>query len=175
MYPSDCIARIRPSVDVWLFSPAKLGWRTEYRHVVLGLIMGYISLDESISIHEMLNDPLRASFELGGPLYFGWVIPAAILVIIVFLFYLRFLRELPRRTALLMFTAGALYVTGALGMELFEGVIRDRGEADTMLFWMLSTVEELLELGSIALFIFSLTDYASRHCSRLGSIFGHAE
>lgn len=132
------------------------------RHwLILAGIFLYLSLDEATAIHERAN-ALKDVLDLGGVLRFAWVIPGAAFVGGVALAYIRFLRSLPGRTRRLFILAGALYVGGALGLELFQAYY-----ADTMLqaYWtslrrvLLSHAEELMEMGGIVLFIYALLDY----------------
>ncbi len=83
--------------------------------------------------------------------------------------------SLPKRTAALIFLAGTVYVAGALGLELVGGIISDRGGRPSLIYELVAATEELLELIGIATFIFALSDYASRHCKRIGLIFGGSE
>ena len=80
----------------------------------LSIVFAYISIDEFVQIHEEMN----AWFDLSGALYFGWVIPAAILVSIFVLSYWRFLAHLPWMTRFRFIRAGAVFVGGAMGIEL---------------------------------------------------------
>ena len=66
-----------------------------------------------------MNAPVL--FTTTGALHFGWVIPAAILVLVLFLAFLGFLRRLHHlspRTARRFVLAGALYVTGAVACDI---------------------------------------------------------
>ena len=138
----------------------------------LGGIMLYISLDEATRLHERTIQPLQETFDLGGYLTYAWVIPGAVAVLVVGLAYLAFLRALPARTARLMFASGVLFVTGALGLEFFEGALADQGRADSFVYGVLAVTEEIAEMIAIAVFIFAVTDYAARHCRGCAAIFG---
>ncbi len=59
---------------------------------LLALVFFYISLDEAATIHEDLS----RLFDFGGVLYFGWVVPAAVVVILMGIVYLPFLWHLSR-------------------------------------------------------------------------------
>ena len=80
----------------------------------LSIVFAYISIDELATLHEGMN----SWFDLPGALYFGWVIPAAFLVSIFVLSYWRFLTHLPGITRFRFIRAGAVFVGGALGVEL---------------------------------------------------------
>ena len=134
---------------------------------VLGAIFFFLGFDEAFAIHEELNAPLRSALGLGGHqlvpdytslFYYAWVIPYGILTLIVGLIYLPFLYNLPSRTRNLFFLAGAMYVTGALVLELVEGLIQSVG-APRPIYVLLYVIEETLEMGGIILFINALLEH----------------
>lgn len=127
-----------------------LHWR------VLAVIFLVLSLDEAVGFHERAIVPLRSALGVDGLLYFTWVIPAAILVVAVALAYLGFVRALPARTRQLMIVAALLYVGGALVMELFSALQVSRHGQENLVYVLLSTVEELLEMLGIVVFLYAL-------------------
>lgn len=122
---------------------------------VLALMFFYISLDESVGIHENLGGLVEAH----GVLYFSWVIPAAVFVVVFAAAYVRFLLSLPRTTALRFCVAGALYVLGALVMELPLGYWTERSGNDNLVYALIDFVEETLELCGVSLFLVALWDH----------------
>lgn len=124
----------------------------------------YISVDETAEIHEQAS----AWFSFSGVLTFGWVIPAAAVVLALFVYYLRFLAALPRRTRLRFIVAGTLYVTGALLFELPLGAWTSRYGTDNLGYALIDWVEETLELAGLCLFILALLDHLGSMSIRLG-------
>ena len=94
-----------------------------------------------------------------GVLYFSWVVPAGIIVAALGIAYLPFLRRLPARTRWRFVLAGALYVGGALLMELPLGWWAERAGDDNLVYGLLDFVEESLELAGTSLFLAALLDY----------------
>lgn len=132
----------------------------------LAVIFGLMSLDEATAIHEMLTAPLRARLHTGGVLFFAWVIPGLVFVAVLAFAYAKFLWSLPRRTSALFLLAGTTYLAGALGMEMAAGLyVETRGY--TFAYGLLGTLEEVLEMGGVALFIYGLLDHLERHVGRL--------
>jgi len=118
-----------------------------------------LSIDEAVSLHEGMTRPVRDHV---ADYFSAWVIPGAILVLIVGLAFLRFVRDLPRRTRRLVVLAGTLFVSGALGLEAVAGIIRTSHayNPDTQLpLAILTTLEELLEMVGIVVFAYALLDY----------------
>ena len=132
-----------------------------------------MAVDEAILIHEMADAPLHEWLDTGGLLYFAWVIPYFIVVLLLGAFFLPFLLRLSSRTRSLFVISGTLFVSGAIGVELFEGLIVDsqgveRGFASLKLTFA-QTIEEALEMFAIVLFIYALLDYLQIHANRLTS------
>lgn len=126
---------------------------------LLAVIFLYISIDEAAQIHELLIDPIRLALGVGGFLYFAWVIPFSILLIIFLIAYIPFLRHLPKEIRFLFIFAGAVYVGGALGIELVSGYVFDYYPEATLVRGGLATLEEFMEMTGITLFIYSLLTY----------------
>lgn len=122
---------------------------------LLGAIFLYMSVDEAVELHEQLGELV----ELHGVLYFSWVVPAAVLVLLLGVAYLRFLLHLPARTRWRFVLAGALYVGGALGLELPLGFWAERAGRDNLVYGLIDWVEETLELVGASLFLCSLLGY----------------
>lgn len=133
---------------------------------ILALGFVYLALDEYFGFHEMLIDPVRAI--LGnrdlGIFYFAWVIPGAAAVLVVGLFFLGFLWRLPRWARVAFTLAAALYVGGALGVELFEGKYAELYGKRNLGFSAFVTVEECLEMAGVIVFINALLRYVVEHC-----------
>lgn len=138
----------------------------------LGLIFLYLSVDETASLHEAAGTLVQRLLGTSGALYSAWVIPAMVLVVIFAAIYLRFLWALPRRTAALFVLAGALYVGGALGLELIGWHYRypmhaldptDWQASKDFTYALINHAEEFLEMTGVILFIYALLSYVASH------------
>lgn len=133
----------------------------------LSIIFLFLSLDESISIHEKFNEPLKEKLQTTGFLYFAWVIPGAIFAFICLLVFLRFLSALPAKTRRLFLIAGTVYVGGALGMELvgasYAYLHFAHLQYKDMTYAIITTIEETLEMLGIIIFIYALLDYIASY------------
>ena len=85
---------------------------------LLSWIFVYLACDDAFELHERLIDPVREGLGLSGILYYAWVVPAAVAVLLVAALFARFVWNLPRTIRRLVILAGALYVGGAIGFEL---------------------------------------------------------
>lgn len=126
----------------------------------LALIFFLMAVDEAASLHEVLIDPLRDAFDLSGLLRFSWVLAGLVAVAAFSLAYLRFLLSLPRRLGLLFAASAALYVTGAIGLEMIGGSFfveeGARQGANLLPYMLAATLEETLEMTGILLFVHTL-------------------
>ena len=138
----------------------------------LAAIFVVLSLDEMASLHERAGSRLRDAYDLTGYLSFSWVIPGAVFVLLVALAYVPFLLRLPRGTAALMVLAGAVFVAGAIGIEIL-GAGHDAALGRDAGFRYLVVIEETLELAGQALFAWALL----RHLGNLRAViaFGHRD
>ena len=152
------------------------------RHwAVLSFIFLYLAIDEFTELHEKLSRPMQkltgilpGSFE-----YWGWVIPYAVLVVIAAAYFLPFFLKLPRRFQLFFAASAAMYIGGAMGCEVLEGLYltvthKNPGTASADVpFVILVALEELLEMSGAALFFCSLLEYlegiSGEHVFRLKS------
>jgi len=127
------------------------------------LALGFLAMafDEGWSFHERLNAPVREA--LGnrdlGIFYYGWVAPALVLVAILGAFFLRFLWRLPARTRWQFLIAGAIYIGGAVGIELIEGRFDEVHGDQNLISGLTATVQESMELGGVIVFIWALLGY----------------
>lgn len=128
---------------------------------VLLIVFVFLSLDETVSVHEKLIEPLRSSLDTGGPFYFAWVIPGWLLVMILGLTYSRFLFDLPAKIRRLFIAAGSVYILGALVMEMLSGAQMDLHGEWNLTYVAIATTEEFLEMTGAVLFLYALMVYVS--------------
>lgn len=127
--------------------------------VWLALIFLFLALDDTAMLHERLGSKVHEVFQTTGYLRYAWVIPYGIGVLIFVAAYARFLLRLPRNIMWLFILSGAVFVTGAIGMEMLSANINDYRDTRLMTFFLQETVEETLELMGVSMFIYSLLRY----------------
>jgi hypothetical protein len=119
-----------------------------------------VAIDEAVAIHEYFTEVFRNSLNLSGYLYYAWVIPYGIGVLALAFAYIPFFLKLDLRMFKLMMLSGAVFITGAIGLELIGGKWFVEGSPKLTLM-ILYTVEELLEMVGVSIFIYSLLWYIS--------------
>jgi hypothetical protein len=133
----------------------------------LSLIFLFLAADEMMALHERLNDPMRSELGTSGAFHYGWVIPYAAALALFVVAYVPFLLRLPRRTATLFVIAGGVYVSGAIGAEMVSGAQADRYGTLNVTYVVWQTIEEIMEMSGIVVFLYALAGYAER---RLGVV-----
>ena len=152
----------------------------------LAVVFLLLSLDEMIPIHEDFSIAtrryIRASGLFGRPwlawvipqgialtalLDRAWVIPYTVALAGIAVINVNFLRSLPRKTLIWFLFSGGIYVIGAVGLELVGGVEADVHGMETLVYAVISTVEELLEMLGVVLFIYALLAYITTRFQHL--------
>lgn len=138
-----------------------LGW------LGLGFIFIFLAIDEVAVLHEALIEPVRQQFNASGLLFYSWVIPYGIASIALLIIYKNFLTNLPRRTMTLFLMSGAMFVFGAIGLEMVGGYQAERNGVDNISYSIITTCEELLEMLGVAVFIYALLEYIASQFTHL--------
>lgn len=158
------------SVLLWLIAKKICENKEEYKNywIILSVIFLFLALDQGTGIHNVIGKFINSflNFPRGHPLYYSWVLPYTILIIIGGLLYLKFLFSLPRGIRIGIIASGLLVVIGALGIDFVEsieiGKVSRNGFVHTYNFdriYIIASVEELMEMVGISLFNYVLLIY----------------
>lgn len=140
--------------------------RERFRWAWITLSAGFVllSMDETCTLHEQFELLMQSGGRsFSGAFRYSWVIPGLLIVAIVGACYVRFLLHLPRATRIRFIVAGAIYVSGAIGMEMVGGWYDDRFGANNLTCQMLANLEELMEMAGMSMFIVFLIEYIAEH------------
>lgn len=116
---------------------------------VLGVGFAFMSVDEIAGFHETLNSITEIS----------WAVPGMIVALLIGIAYLKFLSSLPAPIAIRFMMSGAIFVGGAIGVELATEPYLYNDALDTLGYNLWTPVEEGMEMGGVILFLASLFDY----------------
>lgn len=149
------------AVLTWLVASTEKSSGGRYRRHWwwLSLILLGMSVDEVASFHEAAAGPVRHALGLSGAFYYGWVIPALIAVAVVAGLYARLIFGLPPRIKARLILAAALFVAGAVGLEMLSGLFAGTEARDGWPYFVTSTMEEILEIAGVILAIDTLLLY----------------
>jgi hypothetical protein len=145
---------------ILLYTAALLSWEAAAADRSLssywkGLAATFVllSIDEDVSFHEAFITLLSFLRAYSDYLYFSWVALGAVFVLVFLMIYLPFLRRLPRPTAGRIFLAGAVYVTGALILEVIDGKILLLYGENSLPYIIGYLFEDLLEMTGILIYL----------------------
>ena len=115
-------------------------------------VLAWMSLDEAAEIHEHLGGLIGTH----GLLYFDWVIPAACVVALLAGIYVPFVRALAPTTRNRLLVAAAIYIAGALVMEMPLGWWTERHGSEGLGYGLIDWIEETLEMVGATLALVAL-------------------
>ena len=122
----------------------------------MAFIFVFLGIDEGSRLHEEVGDWVENFVNARGFLYFPWVIPYSVVLLIVGLFYLRFYLRLDSSLKIRLAFSAILFLSGALGFELLSAVEADSVGTTSLRYSVLYTIEESLELSGLILFMHTL-------------------
>ena len=117
------------------------------RWTVLFAIFCFLSIDEIAGIHESINSVVEPTWAYGG----------AVIAAVLGIYFIPFLKSLPRPTLIKFVIAGAIFVGGAVGME----IVGEPMDGDSLIYNLTTMVEEGMEIFGIILFTKALLEYLS--------------
>jgi hypothetical protein len=135
---------------LWHRAAAATSYRRHWQAMSLGLFLA--SLDDFAELHERLGGWLGSS----GVLYFDWILPASAAMLVLAVLYIPFVRDLPGATRKGFLTAGAIFLSGALLMEMPLGYWTERHGPDNLEYALIDWVEESLEILGASLFVLAV-------------------
>lgn len=166
-YQSNTLLLCSLLLGIISYAKKTYGSRFHLHWLSLSVIFLILAMDESIQFHEQTITPLRTLLRTSGIFYFAWVIPAAILLLILGLAFMKFLQNLPGKTRRLFLISGSIYVGGVIGMELVGGSYFSSHGKDNLTYAMLANLEEFLEMSGILIFIYALMRYIKENLKDL--------
>jgi len=156
----SAIALLVVSILLWFIALAHKNLKSSYiMWFGLSLIFLFLSIDEISSIHERFGKPTRDAFKTSGFLFFAWIIPYGIALIIFIIAYSKFLFKLPKNTLILFLVSGIIFISGAIGFEMIGGRHVYLYGGNDIIYSFYYTCEESLEMLGISIFIYTLLSY----------------
>jgi hypothetical protein len=141
----------------------------------LTMLFLFLAIDEGVAIHEAIGSYFERYLHAEGFIYFMWVVPYGIAVVVIGLIFLKFVRELPKTTRARFIAAGVIYLIGVLGIEMLGAREADLHSTYTVLYSMLYMLEELLEMLGIILFIYALLSHLTEETGPLSIVLQPAD
>jgi hypothetical protein len=125
--------------------------------LVLSIIFVFLALDESISIHERLIDPLRETWNLSGIFYYAWIVPYGIGVVLLGAFWFPVFWRMQKKLQLWFGLSAAVYLAGVIGLEMISGkYLVSMNESKDIVWILMVTLEEVLEMAGLIILVYAL-------------------
>jgi len=140
----------------------------------LTILFLFLAIDEGTAIHEAVGEYFERYLSATGFLYYMWVVPYGIATVVLGLVFFKFVWELPKNTRLHFIVAGTIFLTGVLGIEMLGAREADLHGTETVVYCMLYTLEEMLEMLGIILFIYALLSHLVQETGPLSIVLGRA-
>jgi hypothetical protein len=137
----------------------------------LSILFLFLALDEGTAIHEMIGSYLEDYFDATGSFYFLWVLPYGIATLVLGITFLRFVWNLPPDTRRRFIIAGSVFLGGALGVEIFGAREAEEYGVETITYCVLYTIEEVMEMVGIIIFMYALLSYLADEFDGLTLVF----
>lgn len=140
---------------------------------ILSVLFVGLSLDELAGIHNQFGHltlflfskvPSIVNEEIITRSRF-WILVLIPLLLLVALFFVRFYKKLPQQTKFYIFLAGTVFLAGAVVLEYMGALYIITSEKVDIVYGLLYTLEELLEMLGIVLLIRTLVAYISQYTS----------
>jgi len=117
--------------------------------MLVSALLLFLSIDELGEIHEQLTGPMQELLGAGGFLFFAWIIPYALALFLLSMYFLPFLSRLSQKTKLLIFVGAFIFVFGAIGFEMIGAKLYESGAATHIIYTIVSSLEEMFEFMGI--------------------------
>lgn len=131
----------------------------------LALVFTFLGFDEGSRLHEEIGDLFENVVLSEGFLYFPWVIPYSIAFLVAIAIYFRFYLTLDRDLQVRLFLCAAVFLSGALGVEIISAREADLAGTSSLTYSVLYTIEESLEMAGLILLVDTLLREMSKHYS----------
>lgn len=159
------------SVLLMVIAKQTLERKTAHRWWLLSGVFLFLAADEATLIHEAVTpilDVFRTSNTgIEGYFRYIWIIPYTMLFIALALYCMPFLWQLPVHIRNLFVLSGCIFVTGAAGLEAAEGHYDTVYGYNSVYKIILYTIEEVMEMGGVILFIYALLLYISANTKEI--------
>ena len=124
-----------------------------HRWVALSGLFGLMAIDETAQLHDMLTGPLRRGLEIDfGVFYFAWLLPAVAFLAVCVWYFAPVALSLPGAIYRRLVGAVAVYLGGAVVVEMVSGFAAESGRKSTP-YLLVLTVEEACEIAGLLMLV----------------------
>ena len=122
----------------------------------LSSVFVFLALDESISIHERLINPLRQALGATGIFYYAWIIPYGVGVVLLAIVAIPVFWRMQKRIRFWFGLSAATYLVATIGLEMISGkyLVMMNEQKDIVWIFMV-TLEESLEMVGLIILVYA--------------------
>ena len=154
---STCLFLINAVLFLMVWQAAGPAGDSQKIWLVLAIVFVFLAIDESISIHERLIDPLRQALGATGVFYYAWIIPYGIGVLLLAIVAIPVFWRMPKRIRFWFGLSAAIYLFAAIGLEMVSGKYLVMMNENKDIVWILMvTLEESLEIAGLIILVYAL-------------------
>ena len=151
---STCLFLINAVIFLIVWKAAGFAGDSPKIWLFLSCIFVFLSLDESISIHERLINPLRQVLDATGIFYYTWIIPYGIGVVLLSIFMIPVFLRMQKRLRFWFGLSAAIYLFATIGLEMISGKYLVMMNEQKDIVWILMvTLEESLEMVGLIILV----------------------
>jgi hypothetical protein len=136
--------------------------RKSVNWLLLSIIFLFLSLDETIGLHDFIVSGLPQGDDADNRLFFAWMLPYGFAAGLFSIYQVRFLSRIDPEFAVGFFFGGLIYIFGAIGMELIGTNVAMTFGSRGIPYALSVTIEESMEMCGLVVFIHFLIRYVSR-------------
>ena len=154
---STLLFLINAALFLMVWKAAGLAGDSQKVWLLLACEFVFLALDESISIHERLIDPLIQALGATGIFYYAWIIPYGIGVVLLAIIAIPVFWRMQKTIRFWFGLSAATYLFSAIGLEMISGKYLVMMNEKKDIVWILMiTLEESLEMVGLIILVYAL-------------------
>ena len=130
---------------------------------VLSVIPIFLSMDKIMSFHNVFIEIAKVVSEAQGLAHYILIIGITSLIYTFIVVYLALHDDMPKSTQIFLFIAFAIYLEGAIGIELIKQKFISLETYSHFAYYLLLSIREFLETSGVIVLIYALISYISNH------------
>jgi hypothetical protein len=153
---STCLFLINAVIFLIVWKAASLAGDSQKIWLFLSIVFVFLALDESISIHERLINPLRQALDATGVFYYTWIIPYGIGVVVLSIVAIPVFWRMQKRIRFWFGLSAITYLFATIGLEMISGkyLVMMNEQKDIVWIFMI-TLEESLEMVGLIILVYA--------------------
>lgn len=160
---SVCLLLLNSALFAIAWNAGREDRRNNLTWLFLSAVFLFLAIDELSSVHEHLSVAINLKFNATGFLYFVWVVPYGIAVLLVAIMVAPVIWRLSKQIRFWFLLSAIVYVGGALGLEMVGGKYFEISKTTfDVPYVIITTFEESLEIAGLIILVYALLTLLQR-------------